>query len=318
MTQLSINPSSSGPYKTGDAINGVVNVIASEPLSPRQIEIALCMRTHGKGDRIVHRHTTKKVPIAHMVADEQRTIPYSFTAPPGPSSYRGHTINIEWQVEAHLDISILNRPNASALFELEGETHDFIALGLARVERTTIEPTWAPVVPLALSTLAGLAAKELTKNAYFFPLILLVGALYALWLLRQGRQKSARFKNVECKLPQGIRRGEAFYFDVAFKSSRSFVLERVRVRFKAVEVASSSSGSGSSTSYHDVYTHTVDLPGKEIASSDSYRERTNLIIPHDAPESFRLDNNRLDWIAEFDFEVKRGHSHKETFALTVL
>ncbi len=95
----------SATYQAGSKITGRVLVSVTGAVKFRTLKVRLRWETHGKGNP--DKDTATEVHLLEAgtwTKGQQLTFPFELQAPSGPVTYHGHYVNLDWFLEAIVDI----------------------------------------------------------------------------------------------------------------------------------------------------------------------------------------------------------------------
>lgn len=110
---LSIEPSSRGPFAPGDVVTGILHLDAEDDVEPRELKVELSWRTHGRGDRDEAVVSVDVLPCGKLARGEQRNQRFTLRLPPdAPPTRRGRLVNLDWYLRARADLAWAVDPSA--------------------------------------------------------------------------------------------------------------------------------------------------------------------------------------------------------------
>ncbi len=214
-------------YTVGDEVTGKVCLTPHRTLDPGGMTLELFWRTHGRGNRTSGETTRHKLALTERRLEPGRTysVPFSFTAPAGPLTYRGHLLNVDWYVRAVLDV-----PTMPNFLDPKAETELLllptgmpVSLGPDYKPPESGELTergivWSLVLFGAVFSAVGLVVflVFLGSTAALFPLVFVLAGMFCIFLgvrnalatrrlgevtlSQSARARSGRYARVRCRL----------------------------------------------------------------------------------------------------------------------
>jgi SpoOM protein len=311
----------SGPrLEGGDRVKGVVTVEADAEVKVAEVQIRLVCRTHGKGNTWKNVVEETKFELGVLEAGGPRTFRFDFLAVNGPASYEGHYLNIQWVVEAELDIAWKLNPKATAEFRLvpnlERPYSAGLLAGTEAIERTEENKDKTPLWGFGLggAAIAGclaFASWDFTHDPEIFNIALSLTIAAAIAFAGFGAARRAAvgavLGDVRALLePAVIPPGGKGTLHVHMDPRRALELNAVRAELKCVERVTHGSGSTESTHTWDVLTEQFKLSGPVEGTPGRHLDFSVPIeIPASAPFSFEAPDNLIRWTLVTHVDIPR-------------
>jgi SpoOM protein len=304
----------------GGRVKGVVTVEADSEVTVAEIQIRLVCRTHGKGNTWTKVVEEKKEDVGALTPGAARTFRFDFLAVNGPASYAGHYVNIEWVVEAELDIAWKINPKATTDFTLVPNLErPYIAGTLASTEaieraegsKAGVKPIGLAIGGAAIAGCLGFAYWDFTTDPELFniAIALTIAGAIAFGLFGAARRAAvtAVLGDVHALLePPVIPPGGKGTLHVHMAPKRALELNAVRAELKCLESVTHGSGSSASTHRWDVLTEQFKLSGPvEGTPGQSLDFSCHIEIPASAPYSFEVTDNTIKWTLVTHVDIPR-------------
>ena len=309
-------------YLPGDRIRGTVHVRVNEDFEHRRIVLKREWRTHGRGNRDTGGTEEVQLESGGMCrAGDTMTFPFEVAAPAGPFTYHGHFLNVDWYIEARADIARAIDPSGKQDFVLIPGDRSFTdySMGTLTLDatNTAIERTeqlqrkvqnavfggvTAVLLIIGLVQLArsGLLTGTFDSNnaggAIVGALLLLLGAAAA---LRLSRNALARRRLGAIKLtvtPRQVRPGAVVQVRLHSPVVTDATIDGARLSLVGKEMVVRGSGTDRTTHMHTLHEQEmqlIDLP--QGVRHGPMEVSGEVVLPPDAPYSFRASDNRLYW-----------------------
>lgn len=303
-------------FEIGEAVIGTVLLSPVRSLQCDSVKLNIFWRTHGRGNRAQGQALPLSVDFNEVSLEPGQSymVPFSFDAPPGPLTYRGYYLNVDWYLEAILDMPL--RPG---FLDPKAET-EFLLLPKEGIH-TDLGPKYAlPVVPEAQA--ANTVQRPLVFMGMFFsafslffifPALQLGGAFSLLFILIPGvffliglgliftglrnRLATQRLGEVSVSLSeQELVPGETLTCRLSFSPLKTIELTKLRLKLEAKEKVVSGGGTNKSTRTHSLYEEErFSLDAQTLSSGESVEVTESFTLPLDAPYTFAAEDNELLW-----------------------
>ena len=326
-------------YCSGDLVSGKVVVDAQKEFSCGGLQISYAWRTHGKGNQ----DTGAKESIelvkgdVHFLKGDHREFPFRFNAPAVPLTYHGHYVNVDWYLEAKLDVNRLKALiNVPSFFSVE---EDFLLIdsepplkdrlskmgdGITDYSPPSESSSSFSSLTDVLLLLTGIPifflAYFLFSGGYPAAAILLIVFLIAL-IVRKKIYDFAFKSKIEIKeiyLTPVIHPGDRAGCRIQFRIKSSIYLDQIATTVLAVEYAVS--GWGTRSQSYTFTTHKVQYSKpyrEELAAGRWILYECPLPIPANAPTTFTANNNSINWSIHLKIACKRWPSWEKTIPITI-
>jgi hypothetical protein len=311
-------------FLVGTGVRGHVEARSDAGVEVRSLTLAVGWRTEGDGNLATGTHEELALldgPTTFR-RGEVRRLPFSFTAPAGPISYRGKHLRVTSFLRASADIPWARDPAAEIGFELRpvpGQTTSFQGPALDR-EAPPAGPVRATarvrpvellvaiaVAFLALALASAVLGLGLPTPAVVAILVLAAGAAgLALAFPFRARIAETRLGRVELAVDRTtLAPGETIRVALTFEPRVDLELQHARARLRATEQVIKGSGKSQKTHRHVATEVDATLAGgAPIRAGGRMAVWAPLDVPADAPCSFQAGDNRLDWQLEVRIAVR--------------
>lgn len=317
----------------GGRVKGVVTVEADSEVKVAEVQIRLVCRTHGKGNTWTNVVEESKQDVGAFTPGVPKTFRFDFLAVNGPASYAGHYVNIEWLVEAELDIAWKVNPKARADFTLvpnlerpysAGRLASTEAMARAEGSKELVKPVGLALGAAAIAACLGFAAWDFTHDPELFNIViaLTIAGAIGIGLFGAARRAAvgAVLGDVHALLdPPVIPPGGKGTLHVHMDPRRPLELNAVRAELKCVERVTQGSGSSESTYTWDVLTEQFKLSGPVEGAPGQHLDFSCPIeIPDNAPYSFEVTDNVVRWTLVTHVDIPRFPDWKREDDIFVL
>ena len=241
-------------------------------------------------------------------------MPFSFPAPAGPLTYRGHLLNVDWYVRAVLDV-----PAVPGFLDPKAETELLLLpAGVPVSLGPNYEPpgsempgsavVWSLVIFGAVFSGVGLVVflSLLGSAAALFPLIFVLAGMFFIFLGVRNALAARQLGEVTLSLSRReLVPGDGLECELSFTPLKEVQLKRLRFVLKAQERVVQGSGTDKKTHQHAVYEETrLSLTQRTLAKNESVKASESFQIPLDAPYTFVASDNKLVWSVDVLIDVQ--------------
>ena len=321
-------------YNPGDTVSGTVHVEVSKDCRCDALNLSLEWFTHGRGNARSEIVDLQSLFQGDWTAGEHHAYDFETTVPPGPYTYHGNYLNVDWRVKAHADIPWALDPTAERELTLEptgteetfrpGEEHKAETVLAATDNDQTI--SWSDALIGSISLISGLGLIAFLRSTdQFLGALLLavpfigVGGLFV-YLSVRNYFAEQRLGDVDVHLDPGdASPGETVRCRVEMEPPSTVTLNEVTVRLHGHEKVVSGSGTNETTYTHTVHDEETTISRSKQATIRSGRRtfRTSLALPSSAPFSFYARDNQMRWDVEVHVDVPNWPDWVHTDLVTV-
>lgn len=112
------NENGYGRFAPGDELRGNLQIFADGDVNCKHLYLRLLWHTSGRGTQYVEKVAEQDLFQGVIPANTPRWFDFAFQLPHQPWSYQGHYINVEWKVQAQLDVPWAADPKGEVAFIL--------------------------------------------------------------------------------------------------------------------------------------------------------------------------------------------------------
>lgn len=302
-------------FEIGESVSGTLQLTPQRSVQCKDIKLELFWRTHGRGNRAQGKATTLDVDFNELSLELGQTysFPFRFNAPPGPLTYRGHYLNVDWYLRAVLDLPLrpgfLDPKDETEILLLPKEGV-YVDLGpkyempTAEVQRANKVQRPAVLIGAFFSAFSLLFVLPALQSggfvSLFFLLIPGIFFLVGLALIFGGlRNRLATQRLGEVDLEFNERElvpGETLTCQLSFTPKSAVDLTRLRFKLEAKEKVVSGSGTNKTTHTHTLFEEErTPLESQTLNAGELTEITESFTLPLDAPYTFAAEDNQLLW-----------------------
>lgn len=301
-----------------DTIEGRVVIYVSDDVTCNGLVLTMGWETHGRGNHDGASAHQVTLFAGEWNADETYEYEFELKLPPGPFTYRGEYLNVDWKLEATADIPWAFDPSDTYEFNLEPGRASDVFVGTeppdAHLDDQSDDDSTVSLFALgfgiAFIAMGGLLAALFALEGSTYGM--LVGALFAglgIWgtfysLKNYFAEKKLGDVDVDVSTHR-VSPGETISGEVTLRPREKVSLNEVLVTLHALEKVISGHGTDRSTYTHSV--HVAQFIEDDSAETDLTTGRTSFpfsfTIPEDAPYTFIASDNELIWRLEYHIDV---------------
>lgn len=343
-------------YSVGDIVRGRVTLRANSNCTCNGLILTGFWRAHGHGNRATEDCHEEILFRGEWSAGQTETYSFHFEVPPGPLTYHGHYLNVDWFVGVTADIPWALDPSVEEDFIVFQDQNDdtIIALGefglvpeldkhlgLSASSVDTFRTHRIEVVSnsQSLSGMGPLIAGIVLAVGLFFscifgsvllddfgPFALLFAVLplgmtsmVAFFLIRNFLAEK-KLGKVDVKLqPSALfAPGRRGDLEVQFCPTAPAALNKVTASLKGQERVIRGSGSNRTTHTHVLYEQDFTLcEARDLTVGDPVKLLASFELPDDAPYSFKASDNYLEWTIGIHIDIPSWPDWNETHTFVV-
>jgi hypothetical protein len=322
-------------FQVGDEISGHVEVSVNAACTCNGLSITQHWRTHGRGNTARGSDESQTLFNGDWSPGELHSYPFSFQAPPGPLTYHGHYLNVDWYLKAQADIPWALDPKAEAEYLLELGDADPRDLHQLTVPVGRGQHSGGPAFCMALffapfivgggAGFLGGVGMTLSGNAEgLFMMVwgFMFGGIPGLILLFMLRNTFAQRKLGPVELsfePNRVQPGERARLRLGFQPRAEIKINTITATFKGQEVVVSGSGTNKTTHRHTLYEREHEITGECTLRRREHADfMVDFEVPDDAPWSFSASSNTLSWTCQVSIDIARWPDWNDEVPLVVI
>jgi hypothetical protein len=302
-----------GLYAIGETVRGVVQLRVNESCNCKKLTLTRQWRTHGRGNRAKGpKH--EDVLFSGTLQPGEHQYPFEFSAPPGPLTYRGNYLNVDWYVKARVDLPWAIDPKAETEFLLmrgdydgavdwgEGPEAKIEEAAKSRASGQLALGCFGMIFVLMgaaalVSMIMATGAKKPPLPVYIVPCIFILAGLGVAYLEIRNILAERKLGGVDVTLSNpNPAAGEEVTCTLTFRPQSTVKLNSITATIEGSEVVVRGSGSNRTTHRHCIFEEEQTLIERKQASAgrDIVLHAT-FVLPEDAPPTFRAPDNTLVW-----------------------
>lgn len=316
-------------YKAGQMVTGRVIVQADEDVTCNGLDVLCGWETHGKGDKDKGLKDKQTVFTGVWTRGQRFEYSFGFELPPGPVSYHGELVNVDWYIQARADVPWAFDPKCEEDFLVEVATDPTKPVHVPEYNPGQSNQTKnaGPITLLIIALMTwgvsgGCAYWWYTSGDCFpivfggaaglFALIVTVGGINAMILKRH-------VGNIVVALePPWAGPGQTTTCLITLRPNKPTVLNGVKATLTGSERATYSQGTDRVTARHELYEIEIDLHGPaDLKAGQLFEVQGEIAVPPDASYSFNGDNNSVAWLVDVDIDIKGLPDWSDKYELTV-
>ena len=288
-------------FRPGEEVAGTVRVQVNHYVKCDGILLEHFWQTHGRGNKASGRKETSVLYRGALQAGESLSFPFSFMAPNGPPTYRGHYLNVDHYLNARVDIPWAIDPKRKEEYILLPGSDPWENL---------------PKIVLGKEEAMGLLAKAgvpigvglLVLGLFLFcpfGIVLVPAGLIVLFLslrksIAEKRMGSVKVDFGALQVPPG----GGVPLQIEFTPRKTTKLNRIIAKLKGEERCTSGSGTNKTTHTHKLHESTIVLmPKGNITAGRPIQLETNVPIPDGGAFTFSASDNKLTWSLEIRIDI---------------
>ena len=329
-------------FRTGQPVTGRVLVHVHKDCRCRALTVGLHWKTKGEGiptGNSAGGAAQAVIGQGRWRAGQVLEFPFSLTVPPGPVSYDGRVVGVEWELRARADIPMAPDPTYSipvVVLPVPGqEFHDLGPLSLPPdAQPPTTSTTVAVylgfgifllVLALATGIFMHLALRG-QDSATHLVVLVVPGciALTGMALLGVGMARRAATAGLGPPLlalePNPVQRGGRLVLRIRLSPRQTVTLTRAHATLAGRERATQGSAQHQRTYQHEFFKESVELTNRSgvIPAGEERVLTCQFSIPRNAPPTFSARNNYVEWFVMVSLSVAQGMDWTDQRMVVVL
>lgn len=304
----------------GSNVTGRVFISVNEDIRCKKITLTYYWKVHGRGNTQKEKKPVLVLSEGTMLMNgEELEFPFEFQADLWPVTFHGHYINVDHYVHVGVDVPwafdpkqeedfiVLPGKRPAELPESRGELAD-LSKGVGQLS--------GPVKWLVYGILGVVGLMFSVFLVVLLPVFLLGAAAFWFW----KKAVEGRVGDVDLTVPHVILTpGEDWKVCLKFTPKKSFQINGVSVRLRAIEAATSGSGTNATTYTHTVFDQTFPiLPAGRLEALQPIDEDVVIPVPSRPTYSLEKPSNRITWDAVARIDIPRFPDWKKTTKLQLL
>ncbi|MGM0557831.1 MAG: hypothetical protein ACQEVA_15710 [Myxococcota bacterium] len=304
-------------FEPGDRVTGRVVVDVDKAVRCDGLTVTHQWKTHGRGN-VDRGAVGAETLFAGEWEPGRYEYAFDFGQPPGPETYHGHNLNVDWYVHATADIPWALDPDAEVdhLVRYTGSPQDYQVGNPETVQNAGRHRQGCGgcvaifggmfLVPGVLALVVAWTSAEV--EALFVGLILSAIGGFLIWSGVSRRLAEKKLGDVEVTLvPAHVHPGGDVRCVVTIRPPKLLEINCIQYTFAGEEVVVRGSGTNSRTYRHQLHEDIeVDRWGeqKTLQAGVEHTFEQAFTIPVDAPPSFdSADDNKLEWWIQTEVDI---------------
>lgn len=302
-------------YEAGESVTGTLLITPKRNIRCNALKLELRWRTHGQGNRAQGKVLPLEVDFYEAEVKEGQTyeLPFSFLAPPGPLTYHGKYINIDWYLKATLDA-----PLTPGFLDPSGETEILLlpkegeAIIMGPNHKTPVDPkhfasvSWGSAIFgllfVGIGVIVGFVILNSRQNSLFsffglFPLAFTTVGLWVTYSAFQNFLAGSKMTDLSIIFEQRkFVPGDTVTASLTFQPRSNIKIDKITMTLTGIEQVVRGSGSNRKTFTETIFTESQELMGAQIVfPSEEVNLSGQLNLPMNAPYSFAATDNEIKW-----------------------
>lgn len=322
-------------FLPGETVAGTLTVDVTDDCTCNALTVKRLWKTHGKGTQ------NEGGEQLQVFAEDERwssgevfEYEFSFDVPPGPYTYRGDLINVDWYIRAEADIAWGLDSDVEQDFLVVPASADEFVVGTKDVPVT--EPTaqleWGKIgfgaffamigsVPMwfALSSvLEGGSVGGAAMALLFGGIFLAVGG-YVVYTGVRNYLAEKKLGTVDVSISDSVATpGQTLTYNVEMSPRDDVEVNEISMILRGKEWVKYRHGTDTKTQENKIFgDERIAAQNKAYTAGSQLAISEDLDLPDSAPFSFEAERNRIRWIAEFHVDVADWPDWKDQLYLTV-
>lgn len=321
-------------FEVGDTVSGTAIITAHEETVCHKVVVQMRWQTHGKGNRDAGKWMKESTQVSDnkLSANETQKIPFSFTLPEGPLTYRGGYLNIDWYLKTIIDARGPFDPSYEEeiiVLPKVLETAYKSQYGSHRLQQPKSSATNNTKLDLIIA-LAMLSSSLIMIGLVLFigipPFFIIFGlillAISSVFFYKNIRNSLSTQKlgPVKMALSQTeLLPDETLSCQLSFNPLKDVLVKSINFKLQGDEKVISGSGSNKKTYTSYIFKQQrVQLENKSLLANKAVSLEQSLKLPPNAAYSFAADDNKIEWFCEVTIDIEGWPNWSERLDIQVV
>jgi hypothetical protein len=320
-------------YAIGDTVTGNVLVDVNAECQCDGLSLSHFWRAHGRGNTNEGKPKSQELFVGRWYPGESHVYPFSFTVPPGPLTYHGHHLNVDWYARATADIPWAIDPKGEEDFIVhQGDYSGVIDQGTGLLDNKHLQPLLSsmpqqgkPVKKIALGCLllflipfvmAGLGAlatglKDLLAGdlsglgMVLFGTVFLIAPVVVLVGVLKRTVAERKLGPVEMTVGKDtLYPGGSVQVKLNCTPRSDLMLTALKATLIVRERVVSGSGTNTTTHIHGLFEgETLIASQLRMIRGMARHFEASIALAEGGPPSFSAASNHLEYSVRVDFDI---------------
>lgn len=324
-----------GVYNVGDTLKCKVTVSVDEPVKCEDLKLDFFWRTHGRGNRVQgDKHSITL--FQGELQPGEHVYEYEYEVNTGPITYHGKLVNLDWNIEARVDIpwkldpkdkrQFFVRPGAALDSDvcdtIEPDANPLIGMN-TRHSHVPISPkkALANFIPMIASILGFIAlisigitghslyayfvAERLEIPQFIFGLTILCIVGSIIFNLLQNQLAERKLGEVAFDVDKSTcKPGDKLGVHLNFKPPEQLQINTITAKLIGHERVVSGSGTNRKIFTHTFFTEELQIPVRGfVGAQEVFDELVSFQVPTNAAPSMSVSDNSVNWRVDIRIDI---------------
>jgi hypothetical protein len=305
-------------YCPGDVLDGEVEVDRGKNEKKGTLKIKRFWKTHGRGNTARGGESEVVLHSAQSKSQGVDVYPFSMKVPNGPFTYHGTLLNVDWYVQARLDVAWALDPKTEISFGVHPGPEPPPAP--AELKESIVSKATSKNTTLVLAIMGSLFAmvggavmfgmildSDSPLFAALFPGIFLLVGLGLLFASMRNRLAARKLGVVQFDVaPREVGPGQQVACHLQFIPKSAISLNHVKITLKCEEVVVRGSGTDRTTYREDIHeeSHSLAL-NQDLRQGMPFDQDLTFELPARSPLSFSATDNELIWKVSCQIDIDK-------------